>query len=92
MKGEDNLEEKLLIAKLTDKIKEAKIKNKIVNTEFLNMHQKNIIQKELNRLKERNYIFFGGYEDANSQILVIYPQKFSTEIVLENMKNIIKKI
>lgn len=92
MKGEENLEEKLLIAKLTDKIKESKTKNKIVNTEFLNMHQKNIIQKELNRLKEKNYIFFGGYDDAHSEVLVIYPQKFDMEIVQANMKNIIKVI
>lgn len=92
MKGEENLEEKLLIARLTDKIKESKTKNKMVNTEFLNMHQKNIVQKELNRLKEKNYIFFGGYEDAHSEVLVIYPQKFDVEIVQSNMKNIIKVI
>ena len=92
MKGEENLEEKLLIAKLTDKIKESKTKNKIVNTEFLNMHQKNVIQKELNRLKEKNYIFFGGYENAQSEVLIIYPQKFDIEIVQANIKNIIKVI
>lgn len=92
MKGEENLEEKLLIAKLTDKIKECIKKNKIVNTEFLNMNQKSIVQKELNRLKEKNYIFFGGYDDAHSEVLVIYPQKFDIEIVKANMKNIIKVI
>lgn len=92
MKGEENLEEKLLIAKLTDKIKECKRKNKIVNTEFLNMNQKNIVQKELNRLKEKDYMFFGGYEDAHSEVLVIYPQKFPAQIVQDNMKNIIKVI
>ena len=92
MKGEENLEERLLIAKLTDKIKESKTKNKIVNTDFLNMKQKNIVQKELNRLKENNYIFFGGYEDANMEVLVIYPKKFSKNIVKENLKNIIKVI
>lgn len=92
MKGEENLEGRLLIAKLTDKIKECKTKNKIVNTEFLNMHQKNIVQKELNRLKEKNYIFFGGYENANSEVLIIYPQKFPAEIVEDNIKNIIKAI
>lgn len=92
MKGEENLEEKLLIAKLTDKIKECKTKNKIVNTEFLNMHQKNILQKELNRLKEKNYVFFGGYENANSELLIIYPQKFPAEIVEDNIKYIIKVI
>ncbi len=92
MKGEENLEEKLLIAKLTDKIKECKTKNRIVNTEFLNMYQKNIVRKELNRLKEKNYIFFGGYEDASSEVLVVYSQKFTTEIVKESIKNIIKAI
>lgn len=92
MKGEENLEGRLLIARLTDKIKESKTKNKIVNTEFLNMHQKNIVQKELNRLKEKNYIFFGGYENANSELLIIYPQKFPAEIVEDNVKDIIKAI
>lgn len=92
MKGEENLEERLLIAKITDKIKECKTKNKIVNTEFLNMHQKNIVQKELNRLKEKTYIFFGGYENANSEVLIIYPQKFPADIVNNNIKNIIKAI
>lgn len=92
MKSENRLEEKLLIAKLTDKIKECKTKNKIVNTEFLNMHSKSIVQRELNRLKEKNYIFFGGYEDAHSEVLVIYPQKFEEEIVKENIKDIVKAI
>ncbi len=92
MRGEENLEERLLIAKLTDKIKESKTKNKIVNTEFLNMHQKNIVQRELNRLKEKDYMFFGGYKDANSEVLVIYPSKFTEEIVNDNLKNIIKAI
>lgn len=92
MKGENNLEEKLLIAKLNDKIKECKTKNKIVNTEFLNMHSKSIVQRELNRLKEENYMFFGGYEDAHSEILIIYPQKFTEEIVKENIGNIVKAI
>lgn len=92
MKGEESLEERLLIAKLTDKIKECKTKNKIVNTEFLNMHQKNIVQKELNRLKEKTYIFFGGYENANFEVLIIYPPKFPADIVNDNIKNIIKAI
>lgn len=92
MKGEENLEKRLLIAKLTDKIKECKTKNKIANTEFLNMHQKEIVQNELNRLKEKNYMFFGGYENANSEVLIIYPQKFPAEVIEDNIKNIIKAI
>ena len=41
------LDEKLIIAKLNDKIKACKTNNKIVNTEFLNTYKREIIQKEL---------------------------------------------
>ena len=56
-KMEQNIEDKLLLAKLQDKIKHSKNRNKIVNTEFLNIHQKQLMQKKLNELKIKNYIF-----------------------------------
>lgn len=77
-----NLDEKLVIAKLTDKIEISKTNNKIVNTEFLNIYKRELIQKELNRLKEKNYMFFGGFEDAEYKILIIYPEKFKEEFKL----------
>ena len=73
------LEEKLIIAKLADKIKHSKNNNKIVNTEFLNIHKREILQKELNRLREKNYLFFGGFEDSEYKVLIIYPDKFKEE-------------
>jgi len=85
-------EEKLILAKLNDKIKLCKTRNRIVNTEFLNMHQEIIINKELERIKEKNYIFTGGYETAESKILIIYPEKLTKEIVEQNINNIIKAI
>jgi len=66
-------DEKLIIAKLNDKIRICKTKNKIVNTEFLNIHQENIIRKELDIIKEKEYLFTGGFEEAESKLLVIYP-------------------
>jgi len=42
---ENNSEEKLIVAKLNDKIKFCKTRNKIVNTEFLNMYQENILRE-----------------------------------------------
>lgn len=85
-------EEKLILAKLNDKIRLCKTRNRIVNTEFLNMHQEIVIRKELERIKEKNYIFTGGYEDAESKILIIYPEKLAEEIVKQNINNIIKAI
>lgn len=90
MEGKD--EERLILAKLNDKIRLCKTRNKIVNTEFLNMYQKNIITKELQRIKEKNYIFSGGYEEAESKILIIYPEKITEEIATQQIKNIIKAI
>ena len=88
----DSINDKLIIARLMDKIKICKIRNKIVNTEFLSMYQKESIQKELNKLKIKNYLFFGGYEGAESEILVIYPEKYDLEIVRKNIENILKVI
>lgn len=89
---EQSIEEKLVIAKLEDKIRFCKTKNKIVNTEFLNLYQKQIIQNKLNELKIKNYIFNGGFEDAESKILILYPEKLSKEIIKNNISNIIKAI
>ena len=88
----DSIDDKLIIAKLMDKIKICKTRNKIVNTEFLSTYQKEIIQKELNKLKIKNYLFFGGYEGAEAEILVIYPEKYDLEIVRKNLENILKVI
>lgn len=84
--------EKLIIAKLDDKIRNCKTKNKIVNTEFLNLYQKQIIQKRLNELKIKNYIFSGGFKEAESKILILFPDKLDEEIIESNLDNIINAI
>ena len=89
---ENKDEEKLILAKLNDKIRLSKTRNKIVNTEFLNMYQESVIRKEIERIKLTNYIFTGGYAEAESKILIIYPDKLTEQIIEENTKNIIKVI
>lgn len=98
-----NLDEKLIIAKLNDKIKSCKVNNKIVHSEFLNIYKRDLMQKELNRLKEKNYLFFGGFKDAEYKLLILYPEKFRDEfnlyidnkktyIIQKSINNIIKAI
>ncbi len=89
---EQSVEDKLILAKLQDKIKYCKSRNKIVNTEFLNLHQKNIIQSKLNELKIKNYIFHGGFDEAESKLLILYPDKLNEEIVLKSINEIINAI
>ncbi len=98
-----DLDEKFILARLADKIKICKTSNKIVNTEFLNIYKIELIKKELIRLKEKNYLLFGGYENAEYKILILYPEKFKEEfnlylnsqhsrIVENDLHNIIKAI
>lgn len=87
-----DIEDKLILAKLMDKINLSKTRNKIINTEFLTIHQKDIIKKELKRIKYKNYIFFGGYEEAEAEILVVYPEKLGLQIAEKNLSNVIKAI
>ena len=43
-----NEDDKLFVAKILDKIKIAKTKNQITNTDFLSMHEQNISREILN--------------------------------------------
>ena len=52
-------ERELLIAKINDKYKFSISKNKITNTDFLNMSEKAVAEKFLKDNSIKNYIFFG---------------------------------
>lgn len=82
----------LLIAKLEDKIKLCKTRNVIVNTGFLNLHEKQCAHKILIQEKFQNYLFFGGYEGAEREILFLYPEKVIENTIKQVMENYIKVI
>jgi len=84
-------EDKLLVSKLIDKIEVVNKTNKIAYTDFLNLHEKNLALKVLEK-ENVNHIFYGGYEAPEREICIIYPQKFTKDIALGNAKNEIKVI
>jgi len=86
------MSDKILLSKIIDKIKSSKTRNQITNSEFLNEYQINIIEKELKKIGESNYFFEGGYENAESKILVAYPEKLGKDFAHENINNILKAI
>lgn len=71
-----NEEEKIFVAKILDKIKLAKTKNKIVNTDFLDMYKQKIAINILNIQKEKDYKLFKPCEEADKAILIVYPEKY----------------
>ena len=81
-----NDEDKLFISKILDKIKLAKTRNQIVNTDFLDMYQKKISTEILKIEKEGNYIFYKPWEETDRTMLIIYPEKFSDLFLNHNFK------
>lgn len=83
---------KLLVAKIKDKYEFSKKRNKITYTDFLNISEINIAKKFLNEKEIRNYIFYGGRKEADRQILMFYPEKFSIDMVEKNYDKIVEVI
>lgn len=75
-------EDRLLVSKLLDKIEFVEKKNSVENTDFLDIHERGILEKVLKTVKYTNYIIYGGYENAERTMIILYPQKL--EAVFEN--------
>lgn len=69
-------EEKILIAKVLDKLKLVYSKNRFENTQFLDLSQKRLVQDILIKRKETNYEFFGGFKEAERTALFLFSNDF----------------
>lgn len=74
----DNEEDRILVSKLLDRIEFVEKKNNVENTEFLSLHQIEILEKVLKTIKYTNYTIYGGYENAERAIIILYPEKLET--------------
>ena len=81
-------EDKLLVAKLLDKLEYSSKNNKISNTNFVNEREKRIIINVLNRVGNSNYVIYGGYEEAQRNIIIFYPKYFDEQMLQKNYNNI----
>ena len=87
-----NQEEKLLLAKVLDKLEFTKNRNKIENTDFLNLYEQDLVDKFLKKIKFNNYYFFGGAEVAERKILILYQEKITEEMARKNHNKMISVI
>lgn len=78
----ENEEDRFMVSKLLDKLEFVEKKNTVENTDFLDMHQRSIIEKVLKSIKYNNYVIYGGYENAERTMIILYPEKLET--VFEN--------
>ena len=70
-----NDEDRLLISKLFDKIEFVSKRNSVEYTEFLDMRQRQLLEKTMSELKFSNYVAYGAFKSAERTVLVIYPSK-----------------
>lgn len=71
----ENDDDRLLISKLLDKIEFTTKRNSVEYTDFLDMRQRQLLEKTLKDIKFTNYIAYGGYESAERTVLIVYPNK-----------------
>lgn len=85
-------EDKICLSQVLDKIEFSKTRNKIETTDFLDMYQISLVENFLKKIKFTEYKLYGGYEDAERKILLIYPEKYNEEMLKKNYSKIIKII
>jgi RNA-binding protein YlmH len=71
-------EDRLLISKLLDKIAFVDKTNKIQYTDFLTPVELQILKDVLNIQGIKQYIVFGGIENAQRNMIIIYPNKLES--------------
>lgn len=70
-----NEDDKLLISKLFDKMEFTIKRNTVEHTDFLDMRQRQLLEKVLYDIKFNNYVATGGYKSAERTSIIIYPTK-----------------
>ena len=70
-----NDEDRILLSKVLDKKDFSLKRNTVEHTDFLDMRQRQLVEKMLFDLKCSNYTAFGGYKEAERTCIVIYPDK-----------------
>ncbi len=90
MKQYSKEEDKILIAKILDKIQFTNQKNKVQTTDFLDGYEQKIVQRVLQQMGYKTAIFYGGYEEAERKMVFFFPDKLIDliEQPLQNSKMI----
>ena len=85
-------EDKILLAQILDKIEFSKQREKLENTDFLDMYQVALVKNFLKKIEFQNYVLYGGFENSERKILIMYPEKYNMNMVEKNYSKIIKVI
>ncbi len=85
-------EDKMLLAQVLDKIEFVKARGKLEYTDFLDMYQISLVENFLKKMKFENHKLYGGYEEAERKVLIIYPDKYDEIMLEKNYSKILKVV
>lgn len=85
-------EDKICLSQVLDKIEFCKAREKLEYTDFLDMYQISLVENFLRKISFKNYKLYGGYEDCERKVLIIYPDKYNDRMLGKNYSKILKLI
>lgn len=85
-------EDKILLAQILDKIEFSLKREKLEYTDFLDMYQIALVKSFFKKIEFNNYVLYGGFDNAERNILFIYPEKYNIDMVEKNYEKVIKVI
>ena len=85
-------DDKICLSQVLDKIEASNARERIEYTDFLDMYQISLVQNFLRKIKFQNYQLYGGYEDSERKILIIYPDRYNEKMIEKNYAKMLKVI
>lgn len=83
-------EDRICLSQILDKIEFSKSREKIETTDFLDMYQVSLVENFFRKIKFENYKLYGGYEEAERKVAIIYPEKYDEKMIEKNYSKILK--
>ena len=87
-----NQDEKILVAKILDKIEFTKTKNKIQCSDFLNLYEQETALNVMKTVGFENFYLFGGKDNTERKLVIMYPEKLTEEMAKKNHNQLISII
>lgn len=85
-------EDKILLAQILDKIEFSKQRERLEYTDFLDMYQLALVKNFMRKNDFENYVLYGGFEDSERKVLIIYPERYNMSMIEKNYSKIIRAI
>lgn len=83
-------DDKICLSQVLEKIEFSRTREKIEYTDFLDMYQISLVENFLRKIRFNNYQLFGGYDESERKILIVYPEKYNDRMIEKNYNKMLK--